>query len=74
MLLSIAGIVLIAYADGFVGPTAAGVMLSIGAAIGAALYKVSKTVMLEVSNCNNRMLKRLFSIRILIVFDYNTQH
>ena len=61
-MLSIAGIVLIAYADGFVGPTAAGVMLSIGAAIGAALYKVfkEKAVILEVAYCMNRRLRRLF--------------
>ncbi|XP_072045616.1 solute carrier family 35 member F3-like [Amphiura filiformis] len=38
--LSICGIVLIAYADGFSGPTALGVALSVGAAIGSALYKV----------------------------------
>ncbi len=33
---------LIAYADGFKGPTAIGVVLSIGAAIGSAIYKVRK--------------------------------
>ncbi|XP_077990056.1 solute carrier family 35 member F4-like isoform X1 [Glandiceps talaboti] len=38
--LSIAGLVVMAYADGFEGPTAVGVILSIGAAIGAAIYKV----------------------------------
>ena len=39
--MSIAGIVLIAYADGFKGPTAVGIVLAIAAAIGSALYKVS---------------------------------
>ncbi len=38
--MSMSGIVLIAYADGFKGPTFEGVALSIVAAIGAALYKV----------------------------------
>ena len=40
MVLSIGGIVLMAYAEGFGGPNAAGVTLSVAAAIGAALYKV----------------------------------
>ena len=37
----IGGIVLMAYAEGFEGPNAVGVTLSAGAAVGAALYKVS---------------------------------
>ena len=37
----IGGIVLMAYAEGFEGPNAIGVTLSAGAAVGAALYKVS---------------------------------
>ena len=34
------GIVMMAYAEGFEGPNAVGVILSVAAAIGAALYKV----------------------------------
>ena len=34
------GIVMMAYAEGFEGPNAVGVILSVGAAVGAALYKV----------------------------------
>ncbi|KXJ23183.1 putative thiamine transporter SLC35F3 [Exaiptasia diaphana] len=46
VLLSICGIVLMAYTDGFKGASAVGVVLSLGAAVGAALYKVlfKKTV------------------------------
>ena len=40
MLLSISGVVMIAYADGFKGPSLEGVLLSLISAIGAALYKV----------------------------------
>ncbi|XP_071476845.1 solute carrier family 35 member F3-like isoform X1 [Diadema antillarum] len=40
VLLSIGGIVLISYADGFLGTTIIGISLSIGSAIGSALYKV----------------------------------
>lgn len=40
VLLCIGGIVMMAYAEGFEGPNAAGVILSVAAAIGAALYKV----------------------------------
>ncbi|XP_041452607.1 putative thiamine transporter SLC35F3 isoform X1 [Lytechinus variegatus] len=40
VILSIAGIVLISYADGFQGTTAIGIALSIGSAIGSAIYKV----------------------------------
>ncbi|XP_070533203.1 solute carrier family 35 member F4-like [Ptychodera flava] len=39
-ILSVVGLVVMAYADGFHGPTAVGILLSIGAAIGAAIYKV----------------------------------
>ena len=38
------GIVMMAYAEGFEGPNAAGVILSVAAAIGAALYKVTSKV------------------------------
>lgn len=41
MLLSIGGIVLMAYAEGFGGPNAVGVVLCVAAAIGAAVYKVT---------------------------------
>lgn len=40
VVLCIGGIVMMAYAEGFEGPNAVGVVLSVGAAIGAALYKV----------------------------------
>lgn len=40
VLLSIVGIVLISYAEGFEGPSLRGILLSIGSAIGAAVYKV----------------------------------
>lgn len=40
MIFSIGGIVLMAYTDGFKGASVVGVVLSLGAAIGAALYKV----------------------------------
>lgn len=40
MALSIGGIVLMAYTAGFGGPSAVGIVLSLGSAIGAALYKV----------------------------------
>ncbi|XP_033108322.1 solute carrier family 35 member F4-like isoform X3 [Anneissia japonica] len=40
VILSTGGIVLISYADGFGGPTTLGIFLSIGSAIGAAVYKV----------------------------------
>ncbi|XP_071958627.1 solute carrier family 35 member F4-like isoform X2 [Antedon mediterranea] len=40
VVLSTGGIVLISYADGFGGPTMLGILLSIGSAIGAAVYKV----------------------------------
>ena len=33
---------MMAYAEGFEGPNVVGVFLSVGAAIGAALYKVIK--------------------------------
>ena len=46
VLLCIGGIVMMAYAEGFEGPNAAGVILSIAAAIGAALYKVTSEVLL----------------------------
>ncbi len=39
--MSISGIVVMAYADGFKGPNIEGVSLSILAAIGAAFYKAS---------------------------------
>ncbi|XP_070534960.1 solute carrier family 35 member F4-like isoform X2 [Ptychodera flava] len=39
-LCSIVGVIVMAYSDGFSGSTAVGVILSIGAAIGSALYKV----------------------------------
>lgn len=42
MLLSIVGIVLISYAEGFEGPSLRGILLSIGSAIGAAVYKVRR--------------------------------
>ena len=41
MMASMTGIVLMAYANGFQGATMEGVILSIVAAIGAALYKAS---------------------------------
>ena len=41
MVFATGGIVLISYAEGFEGPTAAGTIMSIGSAIGAAIYKVS---------------------------------
>ena len=41
------GIVMMAYAEGFEGPNAVGVILSVGAAVGAALYKVIKLNQLE---------------------------
>ena len=37
---------MMAYAEGFEGPNAAGVILSVAAAIGAALYKVTSEVLL----------------------------
>ncbi|XP_022079306.1 putative thiamine transporter SLC35F3 [Acanthaster planci] len=40
VLMSIGGMVLISYADGFEGPTALGISFSIGSAIGSAVYKV----------------------------------
>ena len=40
MLLSVAGTILICYADGFGSASIVGVVLVIGSAIGAALYKV----------------------------------
>ncbi|XP_038049255.1 putative thiamine transporter SLC35F3 [Patiria miniata] len=40
VLMSIGGMVLVSYADGFKGTTALGVSFSIGAAIGSAIYKV----------------------------------
>ena len=42
VLLAIAGIVLMAYAEGFGGPNATGVILSVSSAVGAAIYKVFK--------------------------------
>ena len=39
--LCIGGIVMMAYAEGFSGPNVVGVILSVTAAIGAALYKVN---------------------------------
>ena len=39
--LCIGGIVMMAYAEGFAGPNVVGVILSVTAAIGAALYKVN---------------------------------
>ena len=38
--MSMSGVCLMAYADGFAGPTVEGTLLSIAAAVGAALYKV----------------------------------
>ena len=40
MILAVGGIVLFAYEDGFGGADTVGVLLSVGSAIGAALYKV----------------------------------
>lgn len=40
VVLVITGITLFAYADGFEGTNAIGVVLSVGSAIGAAFYKV----------------------------------
>lgn len=40
VVLCMGGIVMMAYAEGFEGPNAVGVILSVGAAVGAALYKV----------------------------------
>ena len=37
---------MMAYAEGFEGPNATGVILSVAAAIGAALYKVTSEVLL----------------------------
>ena len=44
VVLCVGGIVMMAYAEGFEGPNAAGVMLSVAAAIGAALYKVTSEI------------------------------
>lgn len=41
VVLCIGGIVMMAYAEGFAGPNVVGVILSVTAAIGAALYKVN---------------------------------
>lgn len=54
VLLSIGGIVLISYADGFLGTTAVGIALSIGAAIGSAIYKVT----FSESSCLKMMLTK----------------
>ena len=40
VILSISGVVVMAYADGFEGPSLEGVVLSMLAAVGAAFYKV----------------------------------
>ncbi|XP_028402363.1 solute carrier family 35 member F4-like [Dendronephthya gigantea] len=40
-LISIGGIVIIAYSDGFTGPTTTGVLLGVGSAVLAAMYKVT---------------------------------
>lgn len=39
--LCVGGIVMMAYAEGFAGPNVVGVILSVTAAIAAALYKVN---------------------------------
>ena len=44
VVLCVGGIVMMAYAEGFEGPNATGVMLSVAAAIGAALYKVTSEI------------------------------
>ena len=44
VVLCIGGIVMMAYAEGFAGPRADGVVLSVAAAIGAALYKVKSGI------------------------------
>ncbi len=40
-LISIGGIVVIAYSDGFTGPTTSGILLAVGSAVLAAMYKVT---------------------------------
>ena len=42
--MAIVGIVLFAYAEGFKAATAGGIVLSVGAAVGAGLYKVCAPV------------------------------
>ncbi len=44
VLLVISGITLFAYVDGFESANIVGVVLSVGSAFGAALYKVSKRI------------------------------
>ena len=39
--MSIAGIVMMAYAEGFRGPNATGIILCVAAVIGVAVYKVT---------------------------------
>lgn len=59
VLLAISGITLFAYVDGFESANILGVVLSVGAALGAALYKASISMCVDlvkiiVQLCSNR--------------------